>query len=259
MRQLIRANEHIKLNRAFGTQELNDVLEAAMAREPEFKTKKSFAPSGLGYNGSCPRYWHYAFEGAEFESNADALAVQNMDQGSAAGERIAKYFDKAGLLVTAELPVRHDDPPIFGYIDAIINWKDEEVVVEVKTCASGNWNKRVLSNSVPEYQMAQLLLYMYLTDHDKGFFFTENKDTNEVFVLPVKMNDEKRQQVEVWLNWMREVKANKELPTRPFTKSSPQCKGCPVRATCWEGWERGSVNGTDPNPGTVTLEVLNLS
>src|SRR5690349_15826549 len=124
---LIRANEHIKLNRAFGTQELNDVLEAAMKRETEFKTKKSFATSGLGYNGSCPRYWYYAFQGANFESNADALAIQNMNQGSAAGERIAKYFDAAGLLVTAELPVRHDNPPIFGFIDMIINWKGEEV------------------------------------------------------------------------------------------------------------------------------------
>lgn len=256
---LIRTNEHIKLNRAFGTQELNDVLEAALVREPKFTTKKSFAPSGLGYQGSCPRYWHYAFNGAEFDYSNDALSVQNMDNGSAAGERIANLFDKAGILVTAELPVRHDDPPVFGYIDAIVNWKGEEVVVEVKTCRSSSWNQRVLKNEVPEYQMAQLLLYMHLTDHDKGFFFTENKDTHEVFVLPVKMNDVYRTKVEGWLDWMREVKANTELPIRPFRKSSPQCKGCPVRATCWEGWERGSVNGTDPNPGTIELEVLNLS
>lgn len=259
MNQLIRANEHIKLNRAFGTQELNDVLEKALKREPEFKTKKSFAPSGLGYQGSCPRYWYYAFNGALFDYSNDALSVQNMDNGSAAGERIAKMFDKSGILVTAELPVRHNDPPIFGFIDAIVNWKNEEVVVEVKTCKSSTWNSRVLKNEVPSYQMAQLLLYMYLTDHKKGFFFTENKDTHEVFVLPVKMNDDNRAMVEGWLEWMRTVYANKELPKRPFTKSSYQCKGCPVRDTCWEGWERGSVNGKDDNPGTIELEVLNLS
>lgn len=260
---LIRTNEHIKLNRTFGTQELNDVLEAALVREPKYTTKQSFAPSGLGYQGSCPRFWYYAFNGAMFDYSNDALSVQNMDNGSASGERIAKMFEKAGILVEAEKEINtigHDTlPPIRGYIDAIVNWKDEEVVVEVKTCRSSTWNTRVLKNEVPEYQMAQLLLYMYLTDHDKGFFFTENKDTHEVFVLPVKMNDLARVKVERWLDWMREVKANTELPTRPFRKSSPQCKGCPVRATCWEGWERGSVNGKDDNPGTIELEVLNLS
>jgi hypothetical protein len=49
-----------------------------------------------------------------------------------------------------------------------------------------------------------------------------------------------------------------ELPTRPFNKSSMQCKGCPVKETCWNGWTRGSVNGSDPNPGTITLPTLEL-
>lgn len=261
MSQLIRANEHIKLNRGFGTQELNDVLEKALERETQFKTKKSFAPSGLGYSGACPRYWYYAFNGANFESTADALAIQNMDNGSAAGERIANLFDKAGILVSAELPVRNDDPPVFGYIDAIVDWKGKEVVVEVKTTRSATWNQRLLKNEVPSYQLIQLLMYMYLTDHDRGFFFTENKDTHEVFVLPVKMTDEYKEEVERVLDWMRVVKHNAthgELPKRAFTKSSMQCKGCAVKSTCWDGYQRGSVNGNDANPGTIELEVLTL-
>jgi CRISPR/Cas system-associated exonuclease Cas4 (RecB family) len=102
---------------------------------------------------------------------------------------------------------------------------------------------------------------MYVTKHDKRFFMTENKDTHELFILPVKMTAKHRELVENIFDWMRDVHANAlegELPTRPFNKSSMQCKGCPVKQVCWDGWERGSVNGKDPNPGTITLPVLEL-
>jgi CRISPR/Cas system-associated exonuclease Cas4 (RecB family) len=143
----------------------------------------------------------------------------------------------------------------------LVDWKDSEVVVEIKTCKSSTWNSRVATNSVPGYQMIQLLIYMYVTGHDRGFFMTENKDTHELFILPVKMDEKNKALVEKVFDWMRLVKKNSEdgeLPTRPFNKSSYQCKGCAVRDTCWEGWTRGSVNGTDPNPGTVTLPVLEI-
>lgn len=249
------------MNRSFGTQELSDILEKAMAREVQERTKTSFAPSGLGYSGSCPRYWYYAFNGATFEYSASGTDISNMDAGSDSGVRLANLFEKADMLVDSEVEARYDDPPIFGYIDAIVNWKGEEVLVEIKTCKNSSWQYRATHNVVPAYQMAQLLIYMYVKKMDKGFFFTENKDTNEIFILPVKMTQENRELVESIFEWMRTVKKNAEsgeLPTRPFNKSSMQCKGCPVRNTCWDGWTRGKVNGTDPNPGKVDLPVLEL-
>lgn len=258
---LVKVNSHLAINRKFDTQALNDLLTEAMKRENKFQKKKSFAPSGLGYSGSCPRYWYYAFNGADFVYNTEAPAMANMDAGSASGERLANMLKKAGILKSAESEARYSNPPIFGYIDAIVEWQDDEVLVEIKTCKSSTWNARVTSNSVPGYQMVQLLIYMYVTNHDKGFFMTENKDTHELFILPVKMTDENRALVERILEWMRTTKQNAdtgELPTRPFNKSSMQCKGCAVRETCWEGWTRGKVNGTDPNPGTVTLPILEI-
>lgn len=261
MSNLVRTNEHIALNRAFGTKEFSEVLEKAMTREPKYTTKKSFAPSGLGYSGSCPRYWYYAFNGANFEYDTAPMAVANMDAGTDSGRRLANLLDKAGILIEAERVAEHDDPPIFGYIDAVVDWKGEETLVEVKTTSDAVWNMRMVNNTVPGYQLVQLLIYMYVTNHSKGFFLTENKNTNEIFIFPVKMNDEYKALVESIFDWMRTVKDNAdngELPTRPFTKSSMQCKGCPVKNSCWEGYQRGSVNGTDPNPGVVDLPVLNL-
>lgn len=259
MTELVRANDHIALNRAFGTREFGELLEKALVREAKHTQKKSFAPSGLGYNGTCPRYWYYAFNGEEFTYDSEPTAIQNMNAGTDSGKRLADLLDKAGILIDSEVEVKHHDPDIFGYIDAIVRWKGEPVVVEVKTTKNNTWNYRVNNNMVPGYQMLQLLIYMYVTKHDKGFFLTENKDTNELFILPVKMNDEYRELVESTFEWMRMVKKNAddgELPTRPFNKSSFECKGCPVKDICWDGYKRGKVNGEDPSPGKVELPIL---
>jgi CRISPR/Cas system-associated exonuclease Cas4 (RecB family) len=267
MSGLVYNNEHFVLARKFGVSELEAVLEKAMSRDKDNKwtKKQSFAPSGLGYTGSCPRYWYYAFNGENFQYDTEPAALANMNAGTDSGARLAKMLDRAGILIDDEVEVNTIDsdefPPIRGYIDAIVDWKGDEVVVEVKTCKSSTWNSRVATNSVPVYQLAQLLVYMYVTKHDKGFFMTENKDTHELFILPVKMTKEHREFVEGIFDWMRIVHKNAlegELPTRPFNKSSMQCKGCPVKETCWNGWTRGSVNGSDPNPGTITLPTLEL-
>jgi CRISPR/Cas system-associated exonuclease Cas4 (RecB family) len=261
MTDLVKHNEHMGLNKAFGTKEFGERLEAAMVREPEERKKVSFAPSSLGYNGSCPRFWYYAFNGALFEYDTDALGMANMEAGSDSGRRLAKVLEKAGLLVDDEVEASYKDPPVRGYIDALVRWKDEVIVAEIKTTKAETWQYRATNNTVPGYQLLQLLIYMYVTKKDKGFMLTENKNTNDIFILPVKMTDEYRALVEKTFDWMRQVKKNAEegeLPTRPFNKASFQCKGCPLKNTCWEGYKRGSVNGTDPNPGTVTLPVLEI-
>jgi CRISPR/Cas system-associated exonuclease Cas4 (RecB family) len=261
MSELVRDTSHTAIARAFGLSEFAELMEKAMERESKETKKKSFAPSGLGYSGSCPRYWYYAFNGAKFEYDTTAPAMANMEAGSASGERLAKVLDKMGILVEAEKPAHYENPPIGGYIDAIVTWQGQEVVVEVKTTQDSTWNRRVIDDKVPGYQLVQLLIYMYTEQKDRGFFLTENKNTNEIWIKPVKMTDKHKELVENIFEWMRVVKKNAdegELPTRGFNKSSMQCKGCAVRSTCWDGWTRGSVNGTDPNPGTVTLPNLEI-
>lgn len=232
-----------------------------MVDQPEVKQKKTFSPSTLSYQGACPRRWYYAFRELEWEPTIKPLNRSIMESGSDAGVRIAKLFEDAGILVEAEREVWHEDPGIHGFIDAVVNWKGQEILVEVKTTSNSNWNKRMISNSVPPYQMIQLLIYMYIEGYDRGIFYTENNDTKKVFILPVVMTDERRAEVERVFQWMRDVeKASKEdtLPKRPFNKSSLQCKGCPFRTRCWDGWTRGSKNGTDPNPGEADIPALEL-
>ena len=160
MQKLVQANSQFALNQGFGTEEFGELLEKAMEREGRYSKKTSFAPSSLGYSGSCPRYWYYAFNGADFEYDTDALSMANMDAGSDSGVRLANVLKKAGILRGAEIPVRHQDPPIGGFIDAMVEWKGEVIPAEIKTTKSSTWQVRANNNAVPGYQVVQLLIYM---------------------------------------------------------------------------------------------------
>lgn len=266
-RRLVKNNDFTPINKAFETEKFSELLEEAyvgIGRESKFTKKTSFAPSSFGYNGNCPRYWYYAFNGAEFVYTTDALAQANMEYGTEAGKRIARLLDKAGILVDDEIPVKHDDPPIGGYMDAMVRWQGEEMVCEVKTTRQESWSMRQAAMKAPGYQLIQLLIYMKVFNKKKGFFLVENKNTGEWLIIPIKMNEVYENLIEGVFEWMRRVHKNAlegELPKRPFeTKSNPVCKSCPVVDTCWEGFKKQTQTRElqDPNPGTVDLPLLEL-
>src|SRR5688500_10352875 len=115
MNDLIKNLEFHKLTKAFDTAAMAEKLEEASrhfdTRSGETK-KKSFSPSSFYPfgNGVCPRYWYYAFHGANFQHDNTARQRANMDSGTAAGDRIAKLYEKAGLLNKAEFDVKYEDP-----------------------------------------------------------------------------------------------------------------------------------------------------
>lgn len=258
------------MTKAFETDKLSALLEEAsikIGRQDKFTKKKSFAPSSFYTygNGVCPRFWYYAFHGAEFEYPNTARQRANMDSGTAAGDRIAKLFEAAGILRQAELEVTHADPPIHGFMDLEVDWQDEIMIGEVKTTTEQGWLTRQASMKAPGYQLIQLLIYMKVFNRDKGFFVIENKNTHELLVIPVKMTEANKQLIDNVFDWMRIVKKNSDddlLPTRPFTPGSFNCKGCPVKKTCWEGYEKTLKtkpgSGKDQHPGVVDLPPLDV-
>lgn len=261
-------NYDFGISRAFETEKLDALLEEASAkggRPNKWTKKKSFAPSGLGYgSGTCPRYWYYAFHGANFNYENTARQRANMDAGTAAGDRIAKLFDAAGILNAAEVEVKHDDPPIYGFMDLAVTWQGEEMIGEVKTTNEASFNYRMGQMAAPGYQLIQLLIYMKVFNKEKGFFLVENKNTHEILILPVKMTEENEKFIDGVFEWMRMVKKNSDedkLPTRPFTPKSKECKSCPVWDTCWAGFVKTTKargEGSDPAPGVVTLPPLEV-
>jgi CRISPR/Cas system-associated exonuclease Cas4 (RecB family) len=209
-----------------------------------YAKKHTFSPSTVGYGyGMCPRYWFIAFNGCDFEDNFDAIAIANMENGKQAHERIQTLLEGAGLAKELEREILCDDPPIRGFADMIVDWYGTEIVGELKTVRDEVFAARQTSMAPTTSHLIQLLLYMWVEKLDEGFLMYENKNSNEILIMPINMNERHRALIEKTIDWMRVVYANYEaghLPERPFTKSTSTCKYCPVRKECWSG-EHGDL------------------
>jgi CRISPR/Cas system-associated exonuclease Cas4 (RecB family) len=210
-----------------------------------FTQKKTFSPSTIGYgHGNCPRYWFIAFTGAEFEDKFDAMARANMDNGTAAHDRIQAVMAKTGVLKATEIEITNDSPPIRGFADAIIEWEGKEVIGEIKTAKDEVYSMRQAEMAPTSNHLYQLLTYMKIRGAEQGFFYYENKNDQSYLVLPVNMNERNEKIIDEVFEWLRTVYANFEagtLPERPFTKSKSACTYCPVKNVCWKELDEGEV------------------
>lgn len=236
-----------------GFAELLDDAYLATKRPDGEMTKKSFSPSSFGYgHGNCPRYWYMAFNGAYFVDSNDSQAVANMAHGTQAHERIQKLIkSRASDLfqdtplkdVQTEIEITNEYPPIRGFIDLSINWEGEEVLGEIKTAKQEVWDTRQAEMAPSSNHLLQLLTYMKLKKVKEAFFLYENKNTQEMLIMPIQMNDKNQKIIDDLFIWLQEVWDNfKEggLPMRPFLKTSYACKSCPIKKECWKG-ETGEI------------------
>jgi CRISPR/Cas system-associated exonuclease Cas4 (RecB family) len=221
--------------------ELGKLLDAAYLEGKntnKFMKKTTFSPSTVGYgHGTCPRYWFIAFNGTEFYDQFDAIAVANMSNGTAAHERLQKIFELTGKLKVTEQEIKKSYPPIRGYADVILDWDGKEIVGEIKTTNDQSFLVKEHSMKVSPNHLLQILIYMDVMDTDEGFILYENKNTQEILIIPVKMTDENREYLDSVYDWMKTVyKAwgQKDLPKKPFRKNNKICTNCPVNKTCFE-------------------------
>ena len=227
-------------------------------RGPKFQTKKTFAPSTIAYShGECPRYWYLALDGATFEDNADAYGAANMTAGTLSHARIQDAMMNSGVAKiyrdddnqpTTEFKIRYDDPPIFGYGDAMLDWEGEEIVGEIKTMLNEGFEYRKNSMKPKTGHLIQLLIYMKILGKKKGVLIYENKNNHELLVLPVEVDDNYREWIDNAFEWMREVRKaweGRTLPIKNYRANSKICKTCPIKAACDEA-----------GPGVVKIKSM---
>lgn len=213
-----------------------------------FKTKKTFSPSALVYgNGACARYWFLAFSGAEFLDDNDAYAIANMSSGTMGHERIQKAIEDAGIMVEKEKRIVAQDPPIFGFADAIVQWGEEQPVVEIKTMREESFAYRKHAKP-PSYHMMQLVIYMKVLGKRLGILLYENKNSHELHAITVEPTPELIAWADYAFDWMKQVRAQwetGEIPKKTYRSNSKVCGGCPVRDAC-----------ANADKGTVKIEPL---
>ena len=221
--------------------------------------KETFSPSTIGYgHGTCPRYWNIVFNGVEdFEDTFDAMAMANMSMGTAVHEQIQQALEAAGLLVESELEIKIQDPPIRGYLDAIINWQDEKIVCEIKPTRQESFVFKQLNGKPSANHLIQLLIYLKATGIQRGFLLYVNKNDQTFVVIPVELDETNEKIIEDVFEWLRTTyKAYQDgvLPQRPFRKSKETglpsnniCRNCPVQKACFAGPE-----------GTVLIPLMDV-
>ena len=218
-------------------------------------TKKSFSPSSLGYgHGTCPRYWYMAFSGAVFIDSNDAVAVANMAQGTQAHERLQNLIKTLPQWKSEEEEIINEYPPIRGFIDLVMEYNGETVIGEIKTAKQEVWDTRQAEMAPSTNHLLQLLTYMKLKDAKEGFFLYENKNTQEVLIIPIVMNDKNKKIIEDAFIWMREVWDNFQdggLPMRPegAIKTKMPCTYCPIKKECYS---------KETPMGTVQIEKFSI-
>jgi CRISPR/Cas system-associated exonuclease Cas4 (RecB family) len=220
-----------------------------VGRDPKMTTKKTFSPSTIAYgHGECPRYWYLAFDGNVFEDYALPYDVANMENGTLSHGRIETAIKKSGISINSEFKINHDDPPIFGYVDNFINWRDDEVVVEVKTTNDMVFEYRKRTGKPKKGHVVQLLIYMKVLKKSKGILLYENKNTHEILIIRVDLNDTYLKWIDYAFDWMRDVRkawVDQTLPTINYRKRSKICKTCPIKKACAE-------------KGAGTIEIASL-
>lgn len=204
------------------------------------RPKRSFSPSSLAYGaggGACPRFWHFKFAGKDQINDSDAYAVANMKNGTLSHTRIQEAIKNSGISVGSEIKVISEDPPIFGFVDDLVQWLDEEIPVEIKTMREESWQYRIETNKAPVYHLIQLLIYMKLLGKTRGILLYESKNTHALHAIPVVMTPDYEEWLDKAFEWMRTVKKSYddgELPIKTYRSNSKVCKKCPFRNVCAE-------------------------
>lgn len=210
----------------------------------EEKKKKSFAPSKIVYgSGRCARYWYYAFDGTHFKDTIRGRNKRLMEAGIDRHERIQNKLKEIGVATDDDIEIKLEieDPPIFGFVDGVVDYESFKWVLEIKTVDTAKFAARKVSGKPVSYHVIQVLIYMHILDIDRGFIVYEDRNTLDLYVIPIEMKNRYRQHIEKLFGWMRRVRNvvvdEHTLPMRSFKEDSMECKYCPVSDVCWSDAE----------------------
>ena len=241
-----------------------------VGRETKYQKKRTFAPSTIAYShGECPRYWYLAFDGGNFEDFADPYGVANMTAGTLSHDRIQSAMLKSGIAKafvddngneTTEFKITSQDPPIFGYGDAMVLWNDEELVGEIKTMPNEGFEYRKTAGKPKAGHLIQILIYMKILGKSRGVLIYENKNNHDLILFPIEVKP--GSYYVSWVNnafdWMRTVRkawTDRTLPEKNYRSNSKICKTCPLKAMCAEVG-KGDIKIKSLEPIDETLSMV---
>lgn len=145
-----------------------------------------FYPSALG--NPCDRYLYLAYNGMLQGQSLDPNLQRIFDTGNALEERLEKYFTKMGVYVDREISVKHDNPPISGRIDFLIQHDTYGILpIESKTINTAGYAK--LRKPKEDHEI-QLQVYLNMGGYAMGTVLYENKNDQKIRTYLLEQSDE---------------------------------------------------------------------
>jgi len=195
-----------------------------------WKQSTGFAPSGFH---KCDRYLVYRLFGYQKESKFSARTHRIFDNGHYTHDRLCDYFDRMGVLVEVEREFWTVDPPIHGFVDAVLMINGNEVPVELKSISEFGFKKWKDLNSHDPKHYTQLQLYLWALDLPVGILLYENKNNQALLKFETKRDDAHIEEVLDSFRKAYNVFQDGNLPERPFEKDSKECSNCDAKIYCW--------------------------
>jgi CRISPR/Cas system-associated exonuclease Cas4 (RecB family) len=139
-----------------------------------------------------------------------------------------------GILVAEEIPVKHDDPPIEGTADGIIDFNGH-ILIELKSISNEGFLYRKLHKKPKDDHIRQAQIYMRCLDLPSGFVIYENKNNQEILPIYIERDDVFIDKLFKKYRGIYDAYLSKEIPIQPYKRSSAKCADCNLAAKCWSG------------------------
>ena len=197
---------------------LLEALDTHLTAPQRPPRKGVFYPSALG--SKCDRFLYNSYFGLVQEQVIEPITKRIFDCGDYLGLRYEKYFEKMGVLVGTETPLKSEIPPISGRLDFLIKHEQKQLaVIELKSIGASGF--KALTKKPKDDHFIQLQIYLALTGHEYGVLLYENKDNQKVKAFSVTKDNEVWEQL---VDRCTNIMAMKEQP--------PVCTGlryCPCK------------------------------
>jgi CRISPR/Cas system-associated exonuclease Cas4 (RecB family) len=142
--------------------------------------------SGIGHE--CDRYHYHSIKDWREKALHDPILQSIFDEGGLHETDVIKQLMDLGFqVVEQQRSFQIDSPKITGHIDGIIRWDGHDFPFDVKSISGLDFDKidsaEDLLYSKKEHQkayIAQIQLYMLMTNNEYGCFILKNKQTGEI-------------------------------------------------------------------------------
>jgi len=166
---------------------LIELLDTTLGHYNAKNNKGKFYPSSLG--SVCNRFLYFSYNGLMPNQYIEPTLQRIFDCGDALGTRFEKYFERMGVLLGVEVPVKCENPVISGRIDFVIKHTEyPQALVELKSINSRGF-KALLDKPKPDH-VVQIQIYLNLYNVDHGIVLYENKNDQQVKAFVVKRDEE---------------------------------------------------------------------